>query len=73
LEITYDHVRVIYGQIKDQDEREYYMVENPWGSSADYQGTQYASNNYMALFTTYVFLNNNALPDALKKEVEPKC
>lgn len=71
-ESTYDHVMVIYGQAKDQNGREYYMVKNSWGSSGDYKGTWYMSKKYMALFTTYIFLNKNALPDALKKEVESK-
>ena len=59
---TYDHVMLIYGKAKDQDGKEYYMVKNSWGSDSGYEGTWYMRDNYIALNTTYIFLNRNAVP-----------
>mgnify|MGYP001668177927 CR=1 FL=1 len=66
---TYDHVMVIYGMAKDQSGREYYMVKNSWGESGRYKGTWYMSKNFIALYTTYIFLNRNALDKDLLKAV----
>jgi len=59
---TYDHVMLIYGKAKDQDGKEYYMVKNSWGGDSGYEGTWYMRDNYIALNTTYIFLNRNAVP-----------
>ena len=67
---TYDHVMLIYGIATDQNGRQYYMVKNSWGKTGDYQGIWYMSKNYIALNTTYVFLNKNALPKAWNKASE---
>lgn len=61
-EATYDHVMVIYGTAKDQNGKEYYMVKNSWGDYGRYHGTWYLSKSYVALYTTYIFLNRNAVP-----------
>ena len=58
---TYDHVMLIFGKAKDQQGREYYMVKNSWGEAGRYKGIWYMSKNYIALNTTYVFLNRRAL------------
>ena len=58
---TYDHVMLIYGIAKDQDGKEYYMVKNSWGEYGDYKGTWYMSKDYIALNTTYIFLNKKAV------------
>lgn len=60
-ESTYDHVMVIYGTAKDQNGREYYMVKNSWGDHGRYHGTWYLSKSYVALYTTYIFLNRKAV------------
>lgn len=60
-EATYDHVMLIYGKATDQDGREYYMVKNSWGDYGDHQGIWYMRKNYIAMNTTYVFLNKHAL------------
>ncbi|MBQ6205156.1 MAG: aminopeptidase [Prevotella sp.] len=62
---TYDHVMLIYGTAKDQDGKDHYMVKNSWGKAGDYEGTWYMSKEYIALYTTYVFLNRHALTDDL--------
>ena len=58
---TYDHVMLIYGKALDQHGREYYMVKNSWGETGPYQGTWYMRRNYIALNTTYIFLNRKAI------------
>ena len=65
---TYDHVMLIFGKAKDQNGREYYMVKNSWGTkSNDFEGIWYMSRAYIALNTTYVFLNRNACPSTTFK------
>ncbi len=59
---TYDHVMLIYGKARDQHGNEYYMVKNSWGKSGAHEGTWYMRKNYIAINTTYVFLNRNAIP-----------
>ena len=58
---TYDHVMLIFGKAKDQTGREYYMVKNSWGNYGNYGGIWYMSKDYIALYTTYIFLNKNAV------------
>ena len=58
---TYDHVMLIYGKAKDAEGRDYYLVKNSWGKAGDYEGIWYMSRDYIALYTTYIFLNRHAL------------
>ena len=64
---TYDHVMLIYGKALDEKGNQYYMVKNSWGNAGDYKGIWYMSRDYMALNTTYLFLNRHALPKSLRK------
>lgn len=66
---TYDHVMLIYGLAKDQDGREYYMVKNSWGDSGDYHGIWYMTKAYIAINTTYIFLNKEALPKSISDKM----
>ena len=66
---TYDHVMLIYGKAVDEQGKPYYLVKNTWGKRGPYQGIWYMSRDYMALNTTYIFLNRNALPKKLRKAV----
>ena len=66
---TYDHVMLIYGKAVDELGKPYYLVKNSWGNYGPYQGTWYMSRDYMALNTTYLFLNRNALPKTLRKTI----
>lgn len=66
---TYDHVMLIYGIAKDHNGRPYYMVKNSWGRTGDYDGTWYMSRNYIAMNTTYIFLNREALDRKLADAV----
>ena len=54
----------------DDQGKPYYKVKNSWGPQGDYQGIWYMSRDYMMLNTTYLFLNRNALPESLRKQVE---
>lgn len=65
-ESTYDHVMVIFGTAKDQNGKEYYMVKNSWGDYGKYHGIWYLSKSYVAMFTTYIFLNRHAFESVLK-------
>ncbi|MDT3366698.1 MAG: aminopeptidase [Bacteroidota bacterium] len=67
--MTYDHVMLIYGKAVDEKGTPYYMVKNSWGKSGPYQGIWYMSRDYIALNTTYIFLNRHALPRTLRKAV----
>ena len=67
---TYDHVMLIYGKAVDEQGRPYYMVKNTWGNYGQYQGIWYMSRDYMALNTTYIFLNRRALPKYLRKATQ---
>ena len=62
---TYDHVMLIYGKAVDAEGTPYYLVKNSWGDSGPYHGIWYMSRDYMALNTTYIFLNRHALGFAL--------
>ena len=68
-QFTYDHVMLIYGKAVDAAGKPYYLVKNSWGEKYPYRGTWYMSRDYMALNTTYIFLNRHALPRALRRSV----
>ena len=65
---TYDHVMLIYGKAIDENGKPFYLVKNSWGESGPYKGIWYMSRDYMALNTTYIFLNRHALPQGLFKD-----
>lgn len=65
-ESTYDHVMVIFGTAKDSNGKEYYMVKNSWGDYGNYHGIWYLSKSYVALYTTYIYLNRHAFESVLK-------
>jgi len=66
---TYDHVMLIYGKALDEQGRPYYLVKNTWGDSGAHHGIWYMSRDFIALNTTYIYLNRHALPKALRKAV----
>lgn len=63
-QFTYDHVMLIYGIAKDEKGNKYYMVKNSWGTKYGYDGIWYMSEDYIKLYTTYIFL----CKDAVKKK-----
>ena len=58
---TYDHVMLIYGRAKDQYGNDYYKVKNSWGHFGQHDGIWYMRRNYIALNTTYIFLNREGV------------
>jgi len=66
---TYDHVMLIYGKAVDEQGKPYYVVKNSWGPQGDYKGIWYMSRDYMMLYTTYLFLNRNALSGDFRKKL----
>ena len=71
-ECTYDHVMLIYGKALDEQGEPYYLVKNSWGKNYRYGGTWYMSRDYIALNSTYLFVNRNALPRDLQEELRGK-
>ena len=67
---TYDHVMLIYGKAFDEQGKPYYLVKNSWGERGPYKGTWYMSRDFMALNTTYLFLNRHALPQTLQANIK---
>ena len=41
------------------------MVKNSWGKRGQYGGIWYMSRDYIALNTTYIFLNRHAINDVI--------
>ena len=67
---TYDHVMLIYGKAVDAQGKPYYLVKNSWGNYGPYNGIWYMSRDYIALNTTYIYVNRNALGRKLRKAVK---
>lgn len=65
-ESTYDHVMLIFGIAKDKNGKEYYMVKNSWGDYGNYHGIWYLSKAYVALYTTYIYLNKHAFESIVR-------
>ncbi len=71
---TYDHVMLIFGQAEDEQGRKFYMVKNSWGKTGNYEGIWYMSRDFIALNTTYIFLNRKAIAKApCHQEVADGC
>ena len=68
-QFTYDHVMLIYGKAVDEQGKPYYLVKNSWGKTGLYQGIWYMSRDYIALNTTYIFLNRHALSENLRNAI----
>lgn len=64
-QFTYDHVMLIYGIAKGSDGQKYYMVKNSWGTQYGRNGIWYMSEDYIKLYTAYLFL----CKDAVKKKM----
>lgn len=71
-QFTYDHVMLIYGKAVDQDGKPWYLVKNTWGKNGPYKGIWYMSRDYIALNTTYIYLNRHALPKELRKALKKR-
>ena len=68
-ELTDDHGMHIYGVAKDQNGKEYYMVQNSWGETGDYKGTWYMTKAFIAANTMDFLINKKAIPAAIRKKL----
>ena len=68
-ELTDDHGMLIYGVAKDQNGKEYYMVQNSWGETGDYKGIWYMTKTFIAANTMDFLVNKNAIPAEIRKKL----
>ncbi len=68
-ETTDDHGMLVYGIAKDQNGKEYYMVQNSWGFSGKYKGVWYASKAFVAYKTMNILIHKNAIPKKIAKKL----
>ena len=66
---TDDHGMVIAGTAEDQNGTTYYKVQNSGNVNSPYKGFWYFSKPFVALKTTSITINRNALPAALRKKL----
>ena len=68
-ELTDDHGMHIFGVAKDQNGKEYYMVQNSWGETGDYKGIWYMTKAFIAANTMDFLINKNAIPKEIRKKL----
>ena len=68
-ETTDDHGMQIFGNAKDKDGVEYYMVKNSWGEAGDYKGIWYASKAFARYKTMNIVVHKNAIPKDIRKKL----
>ncbi len=68
-ETTDDHGMLVYGIAKDQNGKEYYMVQNSWGKSGKYNGVWYASKAFVAYKTMNILIHKDAIPKKIAKKL----
>lgn len=67
---TDDHAMLITGLATDQNGNKYFKVKNSWGADKHkYNGYFYASFPYVALRTTCIMINKNALSQQMKDKL----
>lgn len=66
---TDDHGMVIVGTAEDQQGTVYYKVQNSWNVNSVYEGFWYFSKPFVALKTTSITINRQALPAPLRKKL----
>ena len=71
-ETTDDHGMLIYGLVKDQNGKEYFMMKNSWGDYNKYHGKCYISKAYVAYKTLNILIHKDALPKAIAKKLKLK-
>ncbi|WP_417443326.1 aminopeptidase C [Joostella sp.] len=64
---TDDHAMQIVGKAKDQNNKEYYIIKNSWGTKNDYNGYLYVTKNYVMYKTTALLLNKGGVPKSILK------
>jgi bleomycin hydrolase len=66
---TDDHGMHIVGTAADQAGNIFYKVKNSWGITGKYDGFIYVSKAFIALRTTNIMVNKNAIPSAIAKKM----
>ncbi|MCX6335329.1 MAG: aminopeptidase [Bacteroidia bacterium] len=66
---TDDHGMHIVGIANDQAGNSFYKVKNSWGITGKYDGYIYVSKAFVALRTTNIMVNRNAIPAAIAKKM----
>ena len=66
---TDDHGMHIVGIATDQSGNIFYKVKNSWGITGKYDGFIYVSKAFVALRTTNIMVNRNAVPTAIGKKM----
>jgi bleomycin hydrolase len=66
---TDDHGMHIVGIATDQAGNTFYKVKNSWGITGKYDGFIYVSKAFVALRTTNIMVNRNAVPVAIAKKM----
>ena len=69
---TDDHGMQIMGIASDQKGNSFYKVKNSWGITGKYDGYLFVSKPFVALRTTNIMVNKNAIPDAIAKKMGVK-
>lgn len=65
-----DHSMLVVGLAKDQNGTKYYKIKNSWGTAnGPYEGYWYCSESYVRLYTIFFTLHKDALPKAMKKNL----
>jgi len=66
---TDDHGMHIVGLATDQAGNTFYKVKNSWGITGKYNGFIYVSKTFVALRTTNLMVNKNAIPQGIAKKM----
>jgi bleomycin hydrolase len=66
---TDDHGMHIVGIATDQAGNIFYKVKNSWGITGKYEGFIYVSKAFIALRTTNIMVNKNAVPAPIAKKI----
>lgn len=68
-ETTDDHLMHIIGTAVDQNNNEYYIVKNSWGTKHKYDGYVYVSKPYMAMKTIGIMIHKDAIPKNISNKL----
>jgi len=66
---TDDHGMHIVGIATDQSGNDFYKVKNSWGITGKYDGFIYVSKAFVALRTTNIMVNKNAIPASIARKM----
>lgn len=69
---TDDHGMLIYGTAKDKNGTPYFLVKNSWGTDNPYEGTWYASEEFVKYKTTNIVIHKNAIPRQIMQKLSLK-